>query len=76
MGHKTSHARLVQRKTGSGYQSSLMKIRGLMDSGGYGAVKAYVDKVRALPDAPVKERVPMRCLHCLNELSNCRCKEE
>ena len=76
MGHRNSNARLVQRKTGAIYTHCLMKVRGLMESGGYAAVKQYVDKVRALPDAPVKERVPIRCLHCLSELTNCQCKEE
>lgn len=75
MGHKTSHARLVQRKTGAGYQVSLLKIRGMREKDGDEAVNAYLDKVRDLPDAPVAERAPVRCLHCLNELNNCRCKE-
>lgn len=76
MGHANSNARRVQRKTGALYMQCLMKIRDLMDSGGYEAVKQYVDKVRSLPDAPVKERVPVRCLGCLCEFNNCSCKKE
>ncbi len=75
MGNKTSHARLVQRKTGAGYQVSLLKVRAVQERGP-GELQGDLSKLRALPDSPVTERKHTRCVHCLEQISVCVCNKK